>query len=101
MGRGWWKTYYTDENGEEHLIEDEKKTVSFRWVERNLGISRKTLFRHRVPYTEIDPENMRGVLRVYPHATTFTRTDWVFHFITTIGGRQSTMTRNLTNTNLT
>ena len=99
MSRAHWKTWYRDENGNIRYIEDEKKTVSFDWVERKLGISRKTLTRHRVPYTDIDPENMRGVLRVYPHAQTLTRTDWVFYFITTIGGWQSTTVR--TNANLT
>ncbi len=90
MSRAHWRTYYRDESGIVRNIEDERRTVSLKWVEQNLGISRKTLNRYRQPYTEVNPENMRGVLRVYPHARTFTRTDWVFHFITTIGGWQST-----------
>ncbi len=90
MSRAHWKTSYLDDKGVQRQIDNEKKTVSFYWVEKNLGISRKTLNLHRKPYNEVEPENMRGVLRVYPHAPTFTRTDWVFHFIVTSGFKQLT-----------
>lgn len=87
MSRAHWKTSYLDESGNVRHIEDEKRTVSFYWVESRLGISRKTLNRHRIPFNKVDPNKMDGILRVYPKAPTLTRTDWVFHFIVTSGNQ--------------
>ena len=66
-----WKDWFIDEDGNEKSIADIKRTVNFAWVQRTLGISRKTLQRAR----------RDGRLPVYPGRPSFTRTDWIHHFI--------------------
>ena len=71
-----WKTIITY-NGKEIDISEKKIPMCFAEVEKNIGISARTLSRQRDA----------GHLPVYPSKdpnknSTLTRTDWIYAFIT-------------------
>lgn len=88
MAKTVWRTFFWDEVRDDRgrpvldkkgnpmhsrvKLIDDRRPVCFTWVQRNLGISRQTLYRAR----------LAGTLRVFPNNPSMTRTDWLYLFIT-------------------